>query len=810
MRISLTILCLIMILTGFSQKPATQPGILIGTVLYGDNSKSIMGATVQLIKDGGDSTVVRSALTAKDGSFMLDGLSFGYYRLRLSMTGYSGLTMDSINIRKERFDFDLNDIKLHRHAALMNEVVLYAEKPLIENKDGKISFNVGESALSAGSSATELLKQAPLVNVDNDGKVQLRGKDAKILIDDKPVELNGKQLQDLLESMPGSMIEKIEIMTTPPPQYANERGGVINIVTKKGKVGFTARINISYGSRGEAGVNGNVSYRKNKWNIGFSSGFGYNRYAGNSYSNRQNIYTDSISYFNAISNSHSNNNRPNFRLSIDYEINKNNSFNFTSQYNANHSGSASYNEYSNLNNDQLLYKLSNRAISNHTGSWNPNLSMMYSWKGKRVGEQLKFTGGFNYNANDVERDYFQQYLNPDHSLTGLDSTQQQFTTVRNRSMSLRLNYDRPLVEKKLFLNMGGNLSRFIGHNILNTEFLKKPEQIFVANEILSNDFNYHQHIDALRTSLRYDFVPDFYINAGVQAEHTVTFFDIRNDVQDYRNDYWSALPFATLVKKWKSDWSITVSYKRSIQRPGLGELNPSVDYSDPYNIRFGNPYLQPYYAENFDGIFGKSVKGYYFNMSMGYNNLQHIYSSIRTLLPDGKTNTTWENSSGRHEYETSVWGGLSVGKKIKLNLSMGYTYHVYSLHDKLVRYFRDGGSFYSTFNGSYQFSDVMNSSVNLTYNRFANPQGTLNNTLSMNMGIQRKFFSKKFIVAFNMIDPFRQQQNRTYTFGGNFSVDSYSFTHTRNFRLSLSYIFTKNQHKNRDAILKKLEKNKVK
>jgi outer membrane receptor for ferrienterochelin and colicin len=48
--------------------------------------------------------------------------------------------------------------------------------------------------------------------------------------DDKPVELD-KQLQDLI-SMPGSMIEKIEVMTT-AAQYANERGGVINIVTKK-------------------------------------------------------------------------------------------------------------------------------------------------------------------------------------------------------------------------------------------------------------------------------------------------------------------------------------------------------------------------------------------------------------------------------------------------------------------------------------------------------------------------------------------------------------------------------------------------
>jgi outer membrane receptor for ferrienterochelin and colicin len=49
------------------------------------------------------------------------------------------------------------------------------------------------------------------------------------------VELNLQQLQDLLESMPGSSIEKIEVMTNPPPQYANEQGGVINIVTKKVK-----------------------------------------------------------------------------------------------------------------------------------------------------------------------------------------------------------------------------------------------------------------------------------------------------------------------------------------------------------------------------------------------------------------------------------------------------------------------------------------------------------------------------------------------------------------------------------------------
>ena len=55
--------------------------------------------------------------------------------------------------------------------------------------------------------------------VDNDGKILLKGKEVKILIDDKPVELDSKQLQELMESMPGSLIEKIEVMTTPPPQF---------------------------------------------------------------------------------------------------------------------------------------------------------------------------------------------------------------------------------------------------------------------------------------------------------------------------------------------------------------------------------------------------------------------------------------------------------------------------------------------------------------------------------------------------------------------------------------------------------------
>lgn len=760
-------------------------GIIIGSLLDADKSKPVPGATVSLARPHDTATIFTT--TAKDGSFSIENIPFGYYRLTASAIGYASFSLDSINIRAERFDFDLNDIKMHRRSTALDEVVVYAEKPLIENKDGKIVFNVGESALSNGATTTELLKQTPLVNVDNDGTVQMRGKETKILIDDKPVELNGKQLQDLLESMPGSMIDKIEVLTNPPPQYANERGGVINIVTKKGKVGAVARINLSYGTRGEMSASGNFSYRKNKFAINFNAGIGYNQFEGNSHSNRQNIYADSSNYFYTTGLSDNNNHRPNARLAVDYDLNKKNSFNLTLLYNANAADNSSTNGYTNLNQFNQVYKLSNRYVTSDVKSHNPNITSTYTYKGKDPKEIMKLIAGINFNSNQNDRDYFQQYLNPDGTPTGADSSQQQITDVKNNTLSLRLNYDKPLKDKKTLLNMGGGIIRFNSHNILNTSYLKKPDNVFVVSDLLSKNFKFHQLIYSLRFAVRYDFKLNCYVNAGTQVEHTKTNFDIRNSTDHYVNNYITWLPFITFYKRWENDMTVTLSYKRTIQRPGLNELNPSIDYTDPYNIRYGNPYLEAYSADNFDLIVGKWNRKWNINGSAGYNALQNIYSAIRTLQPDGKTNITWLNISGRKEYESSIWGGLTLSKKSKANLSVGFTYNVYSAHDKLVNRFRDGGSFYSTLNGSYIFNDVFNGNASFTFNRFANPQGKVRNTLSMNIGVQRKLFKKRLTLSLNLIDPLKQQQNRSYTYGSNFNLETYSSTNTRNYRFGLGY-----------------------
>jgi outer membrane receptor protein involved in Fe transport len=768
-------------------------GILTGN-LVDEKSKALEGATVKLIALA-DTTRQRSVSTDKTGLFTFSNITLGYYRLYITYVGLQPLTMDSINFREERSDFNLSDIILKpRTTDNLEAVVIYAEKPLIQSKDGNITFNAGESALAAGSNASDLLTAVPLVAKDPDGKITVRGKEPKILIDDKPVELNLQQLQDLLESLPGSSIDKIEVMTNPPPQYANEQGGVINIVTKKGRVGMSGRASFTAGTRGDVNFNGSFSYRKQGLAININAGGGYSRYQGEGYSIRNNIYTDSSNYFNNVSSYTNRALRPNFRINVDYDINKNNLLNFVLSYNQNDFDNDSHTEYRNINRFNELWRLSQREVRSKGNNYSPNLSASYTWKGA-PGETLKIIGSYNYNVSNSDRDFYQQFLNADYTATGQDSTQRQLNDTKSNNHNLRANYDKMLQNKKTFISAGVSYNRNNNHVMVDASYLRKPDKVMVPLELLSNDLWFHQTIGSYRASVRQMLGTNFSATAGTTAEHTNIWFELLKEGRDVKNGYWTWLPFANINKSWQDKLSLTLSYRRSIRRPGINELNPTIDFSDPYNTRFGNEKLEASTAHNFDFVIGRTRTKYYLNLGMGYNIVQDVFSQLRTLLPDGKTQITWENISGRKEYELSTWNGVTIHKKIRINASASYTYSKYSEFDKTVRKFRDGGSFTSNVNSSYTPTDLWSINGSFNINRFSNPQGYARWNTSMNLGLQKKFLNKKLVVTLNAIDPLSNQQRKTFTYGTNFSVENYSSTRTRNFRVSVAYNFTKSPKK---------------
>ena len=787
-------------------------GIVMGTLIDPATGKAVAYASV-FLRGAADTSLHFMQVADKNGAFEFDKLPFAYYRLIVSATGYGNLTLDSIYLREERYDFNLGDIKLSAASSPLDEVVVYAEKPLIENKDGKIVYNVGESALSNGASTSELLQNMPLINNDPNGKILLKGKEPKILIDEKPTDLTADQLKDLLESLPGSSIEKIELMMNPPPQFATEEGGVINIVTKKGKIGTTGRSSLTAGSRGQFNFATNVNYRNKGLSVTGIAGMGITTFKNNSYSKRQNIYQDSTNYFNTQGNSKNTSYRPNLRINTEYELNKNHSFGFTYQGNLNYTNSNATTSYTNINRFGDAYKFSTRTNESSTNGYTHAFTLSYTYRGKIPTEVLRVIVNANTGKNDNDKDFSQAYYNALYLPSG-DSAQSQYFNAYNNSFSVRLNYDKPLNVFNAILSTGGSFQRNNNHNTLNTSFKQTINNVFVPNELLSNDFWFHQNITTVRAALIFRLPQDWKVTAGVQAENTATDFDfLKGNTTNVSNNYWNLLPNVTIRKEFSKEFNTSLIYRASIRRPGLGELNPNVDYSDPFNIRFGNPELAPSLADNFDWNFSLIKGKYYVNASLGYNNVKDIFNSIRTLTEDGKTQTSWQNIATRREYESSLWGGYTFSKKLRVNASAGYSMNRYGEREKQLLNYRDGNTFYTSFNCAFTPTNLLTVEGTTRFNSFASPQGKSRSNITMTFGVQKKLFNKRLNLGFTIVDPFVVQKFTTYTYGSNFNLESFNSTVTRNFRLTVSYQLNKIvkkstiSDKQRREALEKLKRN---
>jgi ferric enterobactin receptor len=796
MKICISVLLLLIISCQniFAQKTdgKNAVGIITGNAMDNETGKGLASTSVS-VSLLNDSTFRRSMVTGTDGGFEITGLPFGYYRIVLSLTGYQMVTIDSINIRAERYDFNIGDIKLSNKNEALIDVIVYAEKPLIENKDGKIVYNVGESALTAGSNTAEILRNMPLVSNDPNGKLLLKGKEPKILIDDKPVDLNAQQLSDLLESLPGGSIDRIELMANPPAQYASEQGGVINIVTKKGRIGMTGKVTLGIGTRGEGNLNGNVSYRNKKVSINAAVGVAASQLKGTSYSYRQNIYADSTNKFNTDGQSKNRSARPNIRFQVDYDATKQWQYSMVVQANSNHFDNNGFTEYSNINRYDVLYKLSNRSNGTSGNNINLNLQPSMVWKSKKPGEVLRIIGGYSYGKFNNQRDYFQQFLFPDsRQPTGVDSTQNQQGRNNVSSYSLRVNYDKPLAIKGWSFSTGATWNGNNNHNVVTTSFLKKPDNTLVVNNLLSSDFRFVQNIFTVRAGISISLKQRLRIIANLQAEETDFAFTYKANFTNSKNSYWNLLPSLTLRQDFKNNNNVSLIYRKSIRRPGIGELNPAIDYNDPYNLRFGNPILNPSVADNFDLNYTLTKGKYYVNGSVGYNNIKDIFNTIRTLQGDGKTFVTYQNIDNRQEYEASIWGGYTFSKSFRLNASTGYTHNQYGEQQKKLYRYRDGGSFYTSLNYNVLFTNVFTMDGNFRFSSFADPQGRSRSNLTMNFGVQHKFINRRLVLGFNVADPFRTSQLRTYTYGTNFALESFNSTRTKNYRFTISWQLNKN------------------
>ncbi|HEY4324798.1 MAG TPA: TonB-dependent receptor, partial [Mucilaginibacter sp.] len=250
-------------------------GKISGTLIDSLTKKPMDFASIGLYRSGGKSPIT-GVITDEKGNFKLDNIHPGSYKLLITFIGYPSKTIDPVITTDSKPDKNLGSILVSPGAKVLKEVVVEGQAALIENKIDKIVYNAEKDITAAGGTATDLLGKVPLVAVDMNGNVSIRGdQNVRVLINGKPSGATSASLSDVLKAIPADQIKSIEVITSPSAKYdAEGSAGIINIITKQKNVsGVSGSISGGVGTRQNNG-NANFNYNKNRFN--FSANLGGN------------------------------------------------------------------------------------------------------------------------------------------------------------------------------------------------------------------------------------------------------------------------------------------------------------------------------------------------------------------------------------------------------------------------------------------------------------------------------------------------------------------------------------------------------
>ncbi len=122
---------------------------------------------------------------------------------------------------------------------------------------------------------------------------------------------------------------------------------------------------------------------------------------------------------------------------------------------------------------------------------------------------------------------------------------------------------------------------------------------FVPNATISNEFIRDEAVYSAYTMLGVNHKA-WVLQGGLRFEQTFTNAHLVNDNSDYKYNYPALFPSMYLGYKLTEQKQVHINYSRRINRPGPWTLNPFTDYTDPLNLRYGNPYLKPEFINSTD------------------------------------------------------------------------------------------------------------------------------------------------------------------------------------------------------------------
>lgn len=618
---------LVLTTTLFRQTHAQNGNGVISGQIKDPQSITLTGATV-VLKSLSDSLSKQTRITDQNGVFAFTSLPKSIYTLNISNMGFLSCQISRLSIDEIQPAIRLPLIVLRPAAGqTLKEVMVTSKRPLIEQKIDRTVVNIIDAMISAANSNTlEVLAKSPGVMVGSNDDITLNGKNnVLVLIDDQPTYMSGQSLAAYLRSLPGGMLDKLELISNPPARYDANGNAIINIVLRKNQAaGCNGAVNLGYNQGVYARSNNalNTNYRTPKLNlfsnIGYShdqnfSDQAYSRYFANSTI----LQNSSFAYLSDGWNG---------RIGMDYFASSKTAFGIiltgtthpktdllnytTSQYN------------SMMQLDSVGQGYTSEKY--HSQNYGVNLNMQHQFN--QAGSSLSINlDQLNYHTGSRQLSAADMYL----SNGSLFSNQQRFFTFPSiiRIYAGKADYTLPLAGKAAF--SAGLKSSYVSTDNQSNWFDQQGGN-WVIDYSKSNHFHYNENINSAYVNLKKDW-KRWTVQGGLRLENANAgghqFSNPATPESSFSKHYISLFPSLYLLYKLNSSGNNTLilSYGRKIRRPSYQQLNPFLFFQDQYSYNGGNPGLAPSFTQYAELRYSYKQ---YFGLTVSYGSGNNGISSL--------------------------------------------------------------------------------------------------------------------------------------------------------------------------------------
>jgi len=623
------ILC--MVTGAFLMLQAVEGSSVTGLIKEQENGNPVPFATISLYSEH-DSLLITGTVSDKDGFFELSFNGNGRYMMHFSFVGFE-TERRQVDISEDE-NINIGTILLKDQKINLQEIVVKGSRFKAQTGAEGITYFIGKSMENASNTGLDILKYIPGIQLDFMQNLSFEGhRNIIILVDGKVRD------PQFVRQLDAGQIDKVEVISHPGPKYDGSVSGVINIITKKTLSGISGYVNtdipvdrsVVYMFPGYG-----LNYSREKINLYTSYSGEISRLPVVESTTGTIVRGDDTSRIYTHRDVMQDNWSHRFNFGADYLPGKHdilNFYGFVNPYSNEYSGTMSLGNDVNMENGSYLHAVKTDEDRNRKLFGSVYYKHLFRRPGSELSVDVAYYNLEAYNATTYLYDSL-----PDNW------RKEQVNLVRpaQNSLNTRMDFTAPLSD------------RFI----LSAGAKAETKRMTDRND---NSFNYQDNIFAAYGSVSYKY-DNVQFDAGLRTEPSVA-----TSVGHFTNHNIAWLPSFSMNLHMSKKQDLKFSYRKSIDRPNIYQLNPVATQEDLFSLKSGNPELKPGFSQILSMDYSVTAGSNFVSTRLFYESNTNVIGPLLHVNHDGLFESKVYNAGNIRTIGLEVSGALKPAGFLALN-----------------------------------------------------------------------------------------------------------------------------------------------